>query len=284
MAEFFNSYKKGGIPGFSSYLSNPQSLTDKALAAILRKTGVGKSAKLVSEFDADIRSLGIHKASESVLQRLKCNVELIGTLPHELGVEGTPLIVASNHEGWIEPAFIFSILKRPDHLIIGGVENSRMGQAFSEHLLPVKPLKFAGEKSLLYGTMTSEQIKKLNRETLVDAAKKVGSGSSLTIFPAGRRNRITSHWHNGISDIMLKLSEKERSETQFLPIFFQGFEGPQLKELILEMAIWGEARKPKKVTAYIGNPIAVDKVIGNEIHRGAVNANLKKYYLSQFNI
>ncbi|PIY69377.1 hypothetical protein COY90_00960 [Candidatus Roizmanbacteria bacterium CG_4_10_14_0_8_um_filter_39_9] len=243
-----------------------------------------KSLRMIANFDEDIELNGLGYASHEFLKTLQFGLSSEGAILPELKAQGSPLIVISTHQGLIEPIYISALLEREDSYIIAGMENHRYGGNLTKHLLPVRPSKFAGEKrSVLYGPqMTTEEIQKMNEESLQTASERVASGSMLTIFPWGGRGEETGEWYTGLGRIIYNIPLNQRGKTRILPIYFSGHDRASLKELIQELLLYGKPKQERNVLARIGAAPFLDELVESYDDPHAIINSIRVFFLNQF--
>jgi len=280
-----SAYWEKGFPELVNLVDNSYIGRSPILGPLVKQIPALRSFRTIAHFDNNVGLMGLGKASTMLLDTLQFSLDTKGTIPDQLKLAGTPLVVISTHQGLIEPIYISSLLGREDSYIIAGMENRRYGTHVAQHLLPVRPSKFAGEKSsILYGPqMTKEEIMRMNEYSLHTASERIAQGNVLTIFPWGGRGEETGNWYTGLGRIIRDIPAEQRKATRILPIYFSGHNRESLKSLVQELLLHGQPTHKRIVQAQIGTSPLLDEIIQSYDDPHTITDNIRTFFLAQFN-
>ncbi len=212
---------------------------------------------------------------------------------HRIGVEYAPLMALLGNHGREDVRFVakpFSMQARimADLALSQGVDLT----------LPVIPGTLAKDRSNklnrdLYWRMreggslpTSQELKKLNANTLQETADLVAKGYAVTIYPAGGvMNAREKPWQRGLGRVVSQLSEEARETATIVPFRFDHF-----SRLLLIRALHQRSRgkepKSQTVTMRLGQQGTPNELLGDTIQSqdpNEITEVLRRQFIASFN-
>lgn len=243
--------KKNGIKGISDRLDAGKDHFFLKILFLLEHKYLGLRSLLNFWLDLDkfIPEKGLSFASRLFVSKLGLKVKK-NCSPEILNKSGKPVIfIGINHEAYLEPFLVFSILERNDIKVIAMKPYQILGQNFSKHILPVMIKKYARDNMRLKHrlenkidllkafyraeNLTKKEIESLNRRSFNLSVKFLQQGGALVIFPAGGYG-LERSWGNGIGEIIKRLGKNKRktSGTVLTPVIFKGLTAKLVRQQI----------------------------------------------------
>lgn len=246
--QIYNLLTDGGIEKLSQRLDQLQTSGPvKSLLYKLQKSQIGLSGLAFSllEHEKELDSLGIAQASRNLLTRSGMLVSIDNRLSNNdlLKKNSRVLFVGLNHESFIEPIILYSLLDRDDIRLIAISFFRQLGRNFSKYLLPVLPkictIDYNGQRGKkilgldvrlgLYETegLNLAQANKMNSHSLAEAARYLDKNHAVTLYPASGKS-IGGSWFPGIGKIINLMSDRKSP----LPVVAVEFRGLGKKKLL----------------------------------------------------
>lgn len=208
------------------------------------------------------------------------------------------LIYGVNHNAFIEPIILFSLLRQQKIKLILYNLFFFIGKNIQKFSLPVVARMYSTDKGVSGLTkifdpffrlrnienLTNEKVVKMNEETLKKAIKTLEEGGIVIIFPAGRG--LLNRWGTGLSKIILSVSPKKREKISLLPVYFSGMGGKRMLLRIFK-AYKGICQENLRVGVYFGKERTISEVynlLKGEISERKLLSYLRKDAFSQYGL
>lgn len=256
----------------------------------------------LAKLEKSIPELGLANTSTEFLKKIGVIVKESKTFLPLLDKEGKAvLFIGLNHDMWLEPLFLASLIKRKDILAIGEKSFQYLGKNLANYIVPVFWKRYAidghhsFEKKIknhmrifhnlinfrCYEKLTLAQIKKMNNSAFKKSSGHLASGGALLIFPGGEGPAGNS-WRKGIGEIILKIPPSKRKNVTLVPLSFYG---PSKKLLIKNARLAYTGKRPQKTEATIlpGKEINLNdfyKKIGCQKNSSQISFLLQKMVIS----
>lgn len=170
------------------------------------------------KYNQRIPQLGFTHSTLNYLKDLKINI----TSSSNIETDG-PCLIFGNHPTGLDPFIIASQLKRNDVYIVADIYQKQKGNFIGNHVIPIvysKTRKNLNNRGFLNsigfyvmrqlsGYVDQYSVKNQNKQTIIQAAKRLQQGHVVIIFPDGGSNN-PELWYNGIGEIIKKASIQEK--------------------------------------------------------------------------
>ncbi len=257
-----------------------------------------KFLKDIKRFEKGIERFGTQKQALRLIKKLKINIYTYTDLSNRnFQKQKGLLIYGINHNSFIEPIILFSLLKGKNIKLILYDLFFFLGKNIQRYALPVTARKFSSDNefSILrfldplyklrnFRCLDEDKIDKQNRKSLELAIKTLGKGGIVIIFPSGRSE--LNPWGKGISKIILSIPEKKRASISLLPVYFSGMDAIRMLLRIFK-TYKGIKQDTLRVGVYLGKEKKISEVfslIGPKVNEKKLLKFLRKDAFSQYGI
>jgi len=262
-----------GIEGLIDTIdgSNHRLLTRLILAADKRFVGLAQFARDWVNIEKQLDSRSVPEMAREYSDYLALELQ-INQVPAQFSLPGRPAILLGlNHEAYIEPVVLVSLLHRNDMRILGMKIFQYLGPRIAEYILPVLPKKVAvdyhgNKKPTLFNLLepiyrlyllenrTVAEIGHLNQLSIQHAADHLSAGGVLITFPGGGQH-LHRPWYRGTGEILSLLPPEVLSSTPIYPISTTGLS----KKLFLQKARQAAfvKQRPASVQINVYDPIYI---------------------------
>jgi len=262
-----------GIEGLIDTIDDPNHrlLTRLILAADKRFIGLTQFARDWVDLEKQLESRSVPEMAREFIDYLALKLQ-INQFPAQFSRPGRPAILLGlNHEAYLEPVVLVSLLHRNDMRIMGMKVFQYLGPRLAEYILPVLSKKVAvdyygDKKSALYKLLNPvyrlyllesrsvEESRHLNRKSIQQAADHLSAGGVLITFPGGGQH-IHRPWYRGTGEILSLLPPEILCSTPIYPIVTTGLS----KKLFLQKAHQAVSvtKRPASVQVNVYDPIYI---------------------------
>lgn len=233
--------------------------------------GTNAVLSALASFDSDVGKYGLTAASTKLvdLHGIKVNRYFVGSKPHHLVTSPRTIFVGVNHDSFIEPLLLLSLLKG-DAVRIFIISMYRyIGHNFAYYTLPVLPKKYALQNQPAGGVKipplrhpmkyfyfaenySLKKIESLNHHSLISGARYLKKGS-VVIFPGGGDPSLHP-WYRGIGNL-IKLVSPELFPLKIVPISFNSLNKGNVTLHLHNIFTGGES--VLETNSVIGRPIEI---------------------------
>ncbi len=227
--------------GLSAFLKNINRLSKKNpfLNFILnfdkKHFIVLKFLKDIERLEKGIEKYGVQNQALKFLSKLKIKTSAYTDLTNKnFQNQKGLLIYGINHNGIVEPIILFSLLRQKNIKLILYKTFFNIGKNIKKYSLPVMAKNYLIKKKFKlfknfsitykfheYEKLNYEQIVKMNKNSILEAAKTLENEGIVIIFPGGGGNELNK-WGFGISRILLSINKRKRDKIHILPVYFSG--------------------------------------------------------------
>ena len=253
----------------------------------------------LAKLEKGIPKYSLNSQTAKFLHKLKINTAVYSDITNKNFQDRRGLLIYGvNHNAFIEPIILFSLLKQKNVKLI----LYRFYYYFSKNLqkfaLPVAAKTHAYDRGfhikkyfdVSYKFLKSENLLSdiniaENDKSLKDAVKTLETGGIVVIFPGGSGNELTK-WRFGISRIIMSIHKDKRDKISLLPVYFSGM-GSIRMLLRLIKAYKNITQSSLRVGVYFGRERTIANVyqiLGNKISEENILKYLKKDAFTQYGL
>ena len=233
---------------------------------------------ITTDLERLVGELGVHRGSRATLAGPPIPWEVAMPPRGELEIRTAPIIVYGTHGSILTPLLLAAAIDRPDLKMIAASYIAKLGPSIADCSFPVfaaspVTVKGAGRKGLVpramgwiawksEGSLTRDEARERNRESLRDAAAYVRQGGGLLIAPEPRNHRES--WRLGIGAIVADLARDSGGRPVYLvPWNIEGASITGIFQLLSRNPFvrrLGKLRFRRPVRVAFGEPLSIATV------------------------
>ena len=250
-------------------------------------------------FEKNIPKYGLKKQATKFINKLKLNTAVYSDISNKnFQNQKGLLIYGVNHNAFIEPIILFSLLNQKKVKLILFRMYYFLGKHIQKYSLPVAARNYSNKRG--FGlvdkfdpsqrfrrseTLSDSQIIKNNDKSIKSAAKTLEEGGIVVIFPGGGGSELKK-WGFGISRIILNIKKEKRGDVSLLPVYFSGMGYKRMLFRIIK-AYKKIKQGSLRVGVYFGKEKTISvlyRLLGNRISEEAILTYLRKDAFSQYGL